>query len=199
MIACSRLFLYLFAIISIIILNACSFGGIPIAEYSKLKTPQETFEFAQKAVAHDDHDAFYYCLAEATQKQISMSDFKMGWALAGNFFYLFLSAKVQSTEIPAPEAMFQGNPETAKMVLKSDDLAAAFLLHLEADKWKLFYPSPYPLPDISKFKQQEPHPWRNETLTYYRDRPEQWFDTKIIDRSKKQRTEVPHSPAWRAE
>lgn len=177
----------------------CSFGSIPTAEYSKLETPQETFQFAQKAVAKDDPTAFYYCLSKYTQKEIPLSDIKMAWSLAGSFFYLFLEAKIKSMESPAPEEMFHRNPETAKIILQSAQLEAPFLLHLEDKQWKLFYPSPYPLPDISKLKQQEPGPWRHETLVYYRTTPQQWFSQQPIQRQKEQRDESPRMPLWRTE
>ena len=178
------------------LLCGCSGGGIPREKYSALETPQQTVEFAKKAVAKDDPTAFYYCLAQGTQKQISLSDLKFGWALAGNFFYLFLEAKLDSAQIPAPEKMFYGNPNTAKVIMKTNDLNAAFLLHRESHKWKLLYPSPYPLPNINKLKKRGRLPWRNQEYAFYQSSPRQWFKPAQIKR-RNQRIIPPRKPYWR--
>jgi hypothetical protein len=183
-----------FLAIVILFLAGCAGTAIPREKYSRLETPQETFEFAKKAIVHDDPQAFYYCLAERTRKSVSLSELKLGWALAGSFFYLFLDAKIDRVETPAPEPMFGGNPYTAKMTLESHEIKSSFLLHREENQWKIFYPSPYPLPDISQLKKRHGLPWRSE-LAFYRTEPEDWLEPKQIHR--KVAKCPPRQPHWR--
>ncbi len=178
-----------------IILSGCAGSGIARESYSLLENPQETFAFAKKAVAHDDPKAFYYCLTQRTQEQFKLSDLELGWALAGSFFYLFLEAKLKDVEIPAPEKMFQANPNTAKLTLETNSMQASFLFYREKEQWKLVFPSPYPLPDVSKIKKRENLPWRRESLVYYQNRPEDWYKPSI----EKIKIFVPETrkPLWR--
>lgn len=156
--------------LSLVMLLAVGCGGaaIPRQEYSLLQTPQETYEFAKRAVSQDDPEAFYHCLADNTRNQFSLSELKVGWALAGGFFYLFLDAKLKDIEVPAPEPMFRKNPDTAKLTMESHNVQASFLLHREDGQWRLIFPAPYPLPDISKIKMKTRPQWRTEIYAHYR-------------------------------
>jgi hypothetical protein len=176
-------------------LIGCGGATIPRQEYSQLQTPQETYEFAKKAVTRDDPEAFYYCLSANTKEQFSLSELKLGWALAGGYFYLFMDAKLSDVATPAPEKMFRRNPDTAKLTLESHNVQAAFLLHREDDKWRLVFPAPYPMPDISKIKQKTRPTWRTEVYAYYRLTDEEIPNTsrarKIVSAS--------HRLPWRTE
>ena len=178
-------------------LLGCSGKGILPHEYSALSSPQETFEFAQKAVAYDDPEAFYHCLAEDTKRRIPLSDLKLGWSLAGSFFFMILEAKVKNVLIPAPEPIFRGNLATAKMVLQSHEVEANFLLHREGGKWRLYYPSPYKLPDINKIKRKERTPWRLETYAHYRVDPQEWTMPPKSPQKRKTYPPSVRKPDWR--
>ena len=173
----------------------CAGTAIPRQQYSQLRTPRDTFDFAQKAVASDDPEAFYYCLSSQTQRQVPLSDLRLGWALAGSFFYLFLEAKMQNMQIPAPE--YPGYFNTAKIVLRSQGLQAAFLLLREDRKWRLVYPSPYPLPDISKIKRSGRLPWRSANLAFYQKEAQDWQPQK--SKAAKTVKIAPRLPHWRSE
>jgi hypothetical protein len=191
---------YIFCTLIICLCLCCSCAGTLIAkeDYSKLTKAQETFQFAQKAISNDDPDAFYYCLAGRTKRVISLEDLKFGWALAGSFFNVILSAKIKDLEMPAPEKIFRGNPNTAKITLESQGVKAYLLLHKEDDKWLILYPSPYPLPDLSKFKKLERLPWRSDKYAFYESTPVDWvFKTK--EKVRKYRKERLRYPQFRTE
>ncbi|NUM34335.1 MAG: hypothetical protein HUU50_07315 [Candidatus Brocadiae bacterium] len=180
-----------------IVLSGCAGSGISKENYSRLEKPRDTFEFAQKAVAYDDPKAFYYCLTQRTQEQFKLSDLELGWALAGSFFYLFLEASLKNIEIPAPEKMFQGNPNTAKITVETNQIEASFLFYRESDQWKLVFPSPYALPDISKIKKKANLPWRKEGLVYYQSMPSDWH--KNATKRNSNFTPDRRQPGWRSQ
>ncbi len=188
----------------ILFLAGCSSGSILVQDYSQLQTPQETVDFAKKAVVKDDPEAFYYCLSEATQKQLSLSNLKLAWNLAGNFFYLFLDAQVKSiAPIQSDDSyfhdkpMYWNHPELQKIIITSHNLEAAFLLYKEQNKWKLLAPSPYPLPDISKLPKKQHLPWRHENSHPYRSTPQEWLYPTQIVREKSNIPKEPSKPNWR--
>ena len=179
-----------------ILLLGCAGSGIPKKDYSLLTTPKQTFTFAKKAVAYDDPKAFYYCLTDTTQKKFSLSDLELGWSFAGSFFYIFLESSLKNVDIPAPEYKYY--PNTAKVVIKHEKLEAEFLFIKEGNKWKLTFPSPYPLPDISQLKTKKRTPWRSEENSFYRSTPQQWLRPSQRNRGKKQIAFV-RKPNWRTE
>lgn len=178
-------------IIMIIVITGCAGTHIPREEYSALETPQEMFEFAQKTVAMNDPEAFYYCLSQHLTKQIDLDKVKLGWSLAGNLFSLLLEAKIKSVERPAPE--YARNLDTAKVTIVSGDLEVAFLFLNEGGQWKI-WPFEYPLPDINKLAKKKNIPWRSETA-YYTNSPSDWYKT-----AKEHNISRPlptRCPAWR--
>ena len=187
-----RCLIGLLGVISCVV--GCAGTAIPREQYSSLQTPRQTFEFAQKAVGHDDPEAFYHCLSSHTRRQVPLSDLRLGWALAGSFFYLFLEAKLQNLQIPAPE--YPGYFNTAKIVLASEGLQAAFLMLRENGEWRLAYPSPYPLPNISKIKRRGRLPWRTVNPAFYQQDFLDWQEQK----TKPARTAkiAPRLPSWRS-
>ena len=148
---------YLFLVV---VCCSCATGRIPPEEYSPQATPVETYEFAKKAVARDDPEAFYACLAGYVRESISLSNLKLGWSLAGKYFYIFLKSKVKKVETPAPDLKYRFPYSSSKITISSGDLEASFLLLKEKQQWKLANPTHYNLPDISKLKEQGRLPWR---------------------------------------
>ena len=173
------------------ILLGCGGNVIAKSNYSPLKTPIQTYTFAKKAVGKDDYKAFYYCLSERTKRLITLDELKIGWALAGSFFYIFLESKVENLKYINPEQ------SQAKLQIKSHELKANFLLVKDRGKWKLMYPSPYPLPDISKLKRQKIMPWRKERV-FYQKNPQDWLKTVKIKRKNGKSLNIQKVP-WRKE
>lgn len=181
-----------------LVLCTCSGTRIPVNEYSLLTTPQETYEFAKKAVQKDDPEAFYYCLSESTHGRFSLAELKLGWNFAGSFFYLFLDSQLKKSEIPAPEPVFCSDKNTAKVTLASYDLQASFLLYREDNKWRLVFPAPYPLPDISKIKTGQQTPWRMENHVFYQNSSEDWLSSEK-SRKPEFTSSTWQAPQWRWE
>lgn len=149
-------------------------AGIDPGDYSPLTTPEEAYQFARTAVAKDDPEAFYYCLTPKTRQKFSLSEMKLGWALAGSYFYIFLDAKLKDPDgiqTPAPGL----GPDTAKATLVFKNMEASFLLEKEDERWRLAYPSPYPLPDIQGLKVKQRTPWRTAGRPHYQTTPEAWY------------------------
>lgn len=176
----------------------CAGTAIAKKDYSHLEKPQETFRFAQEAVSKDDPAAFYYCLDKRTQKIISLEDLILGWTLAGGFFHVVLAAKIENIEMPAPEKIFRGNPNTAKVTIKSQGVKAHILMHREDEKWFILYPSPYPMPDISKFKMLKRLPWRTDSYSFYEVEPRDWI-LEVQKKERKYRKEKVRYPKFRTE
>ena len=184
----------LFFIVAMILVS-CASSHIAPEQYSLLVTPQDTFDFAKKTVAYNDSEAFYYCLSDNITSQVKLSDLKIGWSFAGNFFSLILGAKIKDIQNPAPE--YAQNPNTAKVTIQAEDLEVALLLHKENEKWKIYLPSPYPLPDINKIKITNKHPWRTE-VAYYKNSPSDWFKQHSKKHNIRQ-TFFQRKPNWRTE
>ena len=166
----------------------CQTAQIPQEEYSQLATPEETFDFVKTAVKRDDIDAFYYCLADYIQKQVSIDQLGLAWALAGNFFGLVAQVEIQEVEIPAPD--FPQRTDLAKVSVKLKNLEAAFLLLKEQGKWKIANPQHYGTPDISQLPTRKQLPWRTMARGYQTQNLEDW-DREQYKKIKNKKAKLP--------
>lgn len=178
-------------------LVGCASGSkIPAAEYSALQTPDATYEFAKRSISKGDPEAFYHCLSTGTKEQVSLSLLKIGWGLGGRVFSLVLESKIKEVTIPAPE--YSRRNDTAKLTLANNDLEASILLLQEEDQWRFVYPSPYPLPDLSKIQAPIRYRWRTEGIFFEQKTPKDWLASEKKNTPKKTPKNLSR-PKWRTE
>lgn len=182
-------------ILSLTLLCACQTTKIPKNEYSKLETPQETFEFVKKTVKSDDPEAFYYCLADYIKAQISLNQIEFAWALAANLFSLVGQVEVQKVETPAPD--LPNRHDLAKVTVKLKKLEAAFLLMHEQGMWKIANPQHYGMPDISQLPTRQRLPWRTMDRAYNTQNLDDWNRKNYKDINNKTAKLPPKSIPWR--
>lgn len=177
------------------LLLGCQTTKIPKEQYSKLETPQETFEFVKKTVRYDDPEAFYYCLADYIQRQVPLSQIEFAWALAANLFSLVGQVEVQKVETPAPD--LPNRQDLAKVTVKLKKLEAAFLLMHEQGMWKIANPQHYGMPDISQLPTRQRLPWRTMARASNTQNMEDWSRKNYKGINKKTTKLPPKSIPWR--
>ena len=177
------------------LLCACQTTKIPKNEYSKLETPQETFEFVKKTVKYDDPEAFYYCLADYIKAQVTLSQLRFVWGLAGNVFSLVGQVEVEKVETPAPD--LPNRQDLAKVSVKLKKLEAAFLLMHEQGMWKIANPQHYGMPDISQLPTRQRLPWRTMDRAYNTQNLDDWNRKNYKDINTKTAKLPPKSIPWR--